>query len=356
MSEKYLPFKGLKVLELASVLAGPLAGSFFAELGAEVTKVENKKTGGEMTRGWRHPSESGNKETSDYYAAANASKEVIYLDLGEETDYKALTGYVSHSQIVISNFLPRVAEKLKCTFKDLLRYNNRLIMVNLVAYDSEDDRPGFDLLMQAECGYLAMTGTKDHLAKMPVAMIDVIASHQMKEAVLIGLYEQALGRITSAEYHVSLYQSGLTGLINQGSSYINSKILPQPIGTLHPTIAPYGDVFQSADGIDFTLAVGTDRQFEKLCAVIHLPMPEVFRMNANRVANRKDLFDFLNKAFLNTFYEQLDIAFILAGIPFSKINSVKETFENLLAQEMIIEVSDGKQRISDIAFKEINRT
>jgi crotonobetainyl-CoA:carnitine CoA-transferase CaiB-like acyl-CoA transferase len=353
MNHSYTPFKGLKVLELASVLAGPLAGSFFSELGAEVIKIENKLTGGEVTRGWRHPDEKGNSVASDYYAAANADKKVVLLDLNDTEDYNILVKYTGEVQIVISNYLPGVAEKLKCTYKDLLHYNNRLIFVNLIAYEADDSRPGFDLLMQAETGFIAMTGTETSLAKIPVAMIDVIASHQIKEAVLIGLYEQALGRIQSAEYQVSLYKSGLTGLINQGSSFINSGILPESLGTLHPTIAPYGDLFQSSDKVLFTLAVGTDRQFEKLSMAVGLPLKDEYRVNKDRVVNRLYVI-----SDLQTMFSQLSINEIAAlseenGIPYCRINTVKDTFENPLAKDMIIELKYGKKRISDIAFRKL---
>lgn len=352
----YVPFNGLKVLELASVLAGPLAGSFFSELGAQVIKVENKLTNGEMTRGWKHPAEKINCELSDYYVAANAEKDVVFLDLSDDTDYQTLAKLVSEANIVISNFLPAVAKKLKCGYTDLLKLNERLIFVNLIAYDHHDDRPGFDLLMQAECGYLSMTGSETNPAKMPVAMIDIIASHQIKEAVLIGLYEQASGKIKSAEYQVSLFKSGITGLINQGSSYINSGIIPKPMATLHPSIAPYGDLFSSADGIAFTLAVGTDRQFEKLCMALGLEIKEEFRLNKNRVINRQHLVTYLS----NTL-SQLDFNTVMNllnnnSIPFSKINSVNEALEMPLALEMITAVKDNKKRVSDIAFLEKSRT
>ncbi|HMP29926.1 MAG TPA: CoA transferase, partial [Saprospiraceae bacterium] len=217
----FLPFKNLKVLELASVLAGPLVGSFFSELGANVTKIENKRTHGEMTRKWRHAEEKYLNDESDYYTAANFNKNVLYLDLGDAKDYHLMTSLVKENHVVIANFLPSIAQKLECTFHDLVKYNSHLIYVNLVAYSETDDRPGFDLLMQAECGYISMTGQRDALAKMPTAMIDILAAHQMKEAILVALYQQAKGMLSSCELSVSLHHSGLTGLINQGSSYLN---------------------------------------------------------------------------------------------------------------------------------------
>jgi crotonobetainyl-CoA:carnitine CoA-transferase CaiB-like acyl-CoA transferase len=347
----YLPFKNLKFLELASVLAGPLVGSFFAELGAQVTKVENKRTNGEITRGWRHAEESPNTEESDYYTCANFNKNVELLDLSSGDDYNRLIKLVKESDVIISNFLYSTAVSLKCTFSDFYPYNNRLIFVNLVAYSKEDDRPGFDLLIQAECGYLSMTGIENHMAKMPTAMIDIIAAHQMKEAILIALYQQSKGEIKGTEISVSLYKSGLTGLINQGSSYLNSGILPIPMGTLHPSIAPYGDVFYDKNNIRFVLAVGSDKQFETMCSILNVAIDGQFIQNSLRIKNREKLYSLLQSLFSNISFEEIFNKLQLAGIPISKINDVGEALESPEAQSMIKEVRGRKKRISDIAFE-----
>jgi crotonobetainyl-CoA:carnitine CoA-transferase CaiB-like acyl-CoA transferase len=347
-----LPFQGIKVVELASILAGPLVGSFFAELGANVIKIENKRSNGEPTRGWLHQNESLSVE-SDYFTAANFDKEILLLDFTDEAEYNKLLKIIEDADIVIANFLPSISKKLKCTFADFNKLNDRLIYVNLVAYDENDDRPGFDLLMQAECGYLSMTGSANEIAKMPTAMIDILAAHQMKEAILIALYQQAKGEINSCELSVSLFKSGLTGLINQGSSYINSGIVAQRLGTLHPSIAPYGDIFYSIERTPFVLAVGTDHQFEKLNNAFNLGLLEEFSKNKDRVIQRTTLTSLINQCFGTLQMDKISSILNTIGVPYSPIKTIKEALDTECSKSMIVTKKNGKKRISDIAFKSV---
>jgi crotonobetainyl-CoA:carnitine CoA-transferase CaiB-like acyl-CoA transferase len=205
--------------------------------------------------------------------------------------------------------------------------------------------------MQAECGYLSMTGSENNIAKMPTAMIDILAAHQMKEAILIALYQQLKGEIEGQEISVSLYKSGLTGLINQGSSYLNSGILPMPLGTLHPSIAPYGDVFYDKNSIRFVLAVGSDKQFENMCNILNVDLGDQFIENYQRIKNREELYSILQAIFNEKSYEEIFFKLQVAGIPISKINNVGEALESKEAQFMIKETRNGKKRVSDIAFE-----
>lgn len=345
-------FKGLTVVELSSVLAGPLACSFFAELGAKVIKIENKLTKGDVTRHWIHPKEQIKEGTSDYYQAANTDKEVIMLDLGDSKDYEVLKNYVVSADVVIANFLPTSARKLKCDYESLSLLNESIIYANLTAYTSQDDRPGFDLLMQASCGYVAMNGTIGHLAKMPTAMIDILAGHQLKEAVLVALIQQAKGIIKGCELSVSLYGSALTGLINQASSSLNSGITPSPKGTLHPTIAPYGDLFTSRDNTDFMLAIGTDAQFTRLANCIELDQDTTTLLSGNqvRVNSRDHLQTVLQAKFGLLDYQQICQALNEYRIPFAPINTVPQTLASDEAQSYIVTLSNGLRRITEVAW------
>jgi crotonobetainyl-CoA:carnitine CoA-transferase CaiB-like acyl-CoA transferase len=357
MSENHNIFNGLTVVELASVLAGPLVGSFFSELGAMVIKIESLSKGGDVTRSWIHPLENTNRSgPSDYYTAANAKKIIVSLDLDTTEGQDELRKYVSTSDIVISNFLPKVAQKLSCTFDHIKTMNESIIMVQLSSYGRYDNRPGFDLLMQAACGYIGMSGSHEAKAKMPTAMIDILAAHQMKEAVLIALYKKATGYKGGQEIYVSLFNAGLTGLINQASSYLNSGIIAQPMGTLHPTIAPYGDIFYSEDGVAFMLAVGTDLQFERLGKTLIINDKEMvyFCTNLVRVRERDRLVQMLKSKF--EYLSWLSISQILTkeSIPFSHIAMIDETCDSPQSQSMIRMNEEGYRRISDIAFEIIN--
>ncbi len=328
---------GIRVLDLSSVLAGPQTASFFAELGAHVIKVENKLTNGDATRHWKLPTENPDNEYSAYYWSANFGKEVHLLDLTKESDRDIVYQWMSECDIVISNYQKRTAEKLGFCPNELLRKYPHLIIAQLSAYDYDDPRPGYDLVMQAETGWISMTGTdSNNLAKLPVALIDIIAAHQMKEGILLAMYQKfKTGK--GAIVHVSLYKSALSALANQATNYLIAGHVPQPIGTLHPNIAPYGDIFSTKDGKKVMLAVGSDGQFEKLCQVLGLDNSifETFAFNKNRVLNRNELDNLLKIAFSNVNSEKLCQDMELFNIPHCFINSLDNVLNAKEAQSML---------------------
>jgi len=186
-----MEFKDLVVVELASVLAGPAVGMFFAELGAKVIKIENKKTNGDVTRNWKLAKEDARDEFSAYYHSINWGKEKMMLDLGSEEDYKRVIELVKTADIVISNFKADSAIKLKMDYESLKHYNPTIIYASVSAYGDHNPAPGFDAMIQAETGWVHMTGEKNGApVKMPVALIDILAAHQLKQGVLIALLKR----------------------------------------------------------------------------------------------------------------------------------------------------------------------
>ncbi len=171
------PLSDINVFDLSTVLAGPLTGSFFAELGARVIKVENPVTNGDVTRRWKLPAKKDGDESA-YYKSSNWGKEVIFLNFKETEDRKALEELIKEADIVICNGLPAVCRKLRITYPDMKAIKQDVIYIRLGAFDPENNEPGYDVIMQAEAGWISMTG---HLAcgpaKLSVALIDVIASH-----------------------------------------------------------------------------------------------------------------------------------------------------------------------------------
>lgn len=353
-----IPFPaGLKVLELASVLAGPLAGSFLAELGAEVTKVENKKQGGDVTRQWKLPSENLEVNEGAYYASANYGKKTMFLDFSDPGDISTLFELISKNDIILSNFQKRVAEKFKITPGELFKQYPEKIIIQLNAFEYDDPRPGFDLIMQAETGYISMTGTENgDLGKLPVPMIDILAGHQIKEAVLLALLKkQATGQ--GSLVHVSLFQSALTGLVNQASNYLMANVVAKPMGTLHPNIAPYGDIFYSKDKIAFFLGIGSDDQFKKLWKTLNFleEIPINFVTNTDRLTYRKTLHAELQHQFSQFEFHEWEKRWLDNNIPFARIKNIKEVFEDDLSKKMIRESfsESGEKRltVSQLAFR-----
>lgn len=147
-------FSNLKVVELAAVLAGPSVGMFFAELGAEVIKVENKGTGGDMTRKWRNPKESSNTAVSSYYSSVNFYKKSIFVDLSDPDERKRVHQLISDADIVIANFKPGSAEKLQMDYFFLKTLNPSLIYAQINGM--ADGRPAFDVVLQAEAGFISI--------------------------------------------------------------------------------------------------------------------------------------------------------------------------------------------------------
>ncbi len=200
-------FKDLKVIELAGVLAGPSVGYFFAELGATVVKIENPKTSGDVTRSWKLKTENPKDEGSAYFWSVNAFKEFISLDISLPSNLQKLYSIVKDADILITNFKYGDEEKLKIDYPTLSKLNSKLIYAAINGFGQNSPRTAYDLILQAESGFMSMNGEANSKAlKMPVALIDLLAGHQLKEAILIGLlkrYETKKGCHVS----VSLFDS-----------------------------------------------------------------------------------------------------------------------------------------------------
>ena len=150
------PLSGLKVLELASVLAGPAVGTFLAELGAEVTKVENPKTGGDVTRSWKLTSEDSNAEISAYFASVNFGKEHLFLDLEDKTQLEEVQQLASEADIIIANYRKGQAERFGLDYAAMRCKNPKIIYGNITGFGADASRPAFDVVLQAETGYMFM--------------------------------------------------------------------------------------------------------------------------------------------------------------------------------------------------------
>lgn len=349
-------FKDLVVVELASVLAGPAVGMFFAELGAKVIKIENKKTGGDVTRKWKLPTEDSNSEYSAYYHSVNYKKEVYLVDLQDELERSEVLEKIKNADIVVSNFRVKSAQKMGMDYKSLKSINPSLIYAELTGF-GEEERPAFDVVLQAEAGFLFMTGEPDREpVKMPVALIDLLAAHQLKEGILMALIHKM--RTGEGSFvTTSLLESAVASLANQANNWLMGNFIPQRMGCMHPNIAPYGDIFYSTEGKPIVLAVGTERQFQNLCDVLDLSSlkeDEKFKTNASRVKNRVGLKQLLEPKFRQFEREALLQIFHEKAIPAGSIRNMKEVFEIPMAREMILEemLPNGAltKRVKTVAF------
>lgn len=328
------------VLETAAVLAGPAVGMFFAELGARVIKIENKRAGGDVTRRWKLPSEDPASPVSAYFSSVNWGKEHRWLDLKDPTDRVVFDTLVAQADVLITNHLAGDADKLGLQRERLHKLNPRLVHGHIKGFADQPQRPAFDVVLQAETGYISMTGTDEaHLAKLPIALIDVLAAHQLKEGLLLALLQR--GRTGKGAYvEVSLEEAALTGLINQASNQLMVNAVAKPLGTLHPNIAPYGELFTCADGGRIILAVGSDTQFAGLCRVLglgHLAEDVRFCRNVDRVRNRSTLASELAKHIATWPRRDLLKALLQAEVPAGALNDIEAALATPAAQHMIVE-------------------
>lgn len=351
-------FKDLKIIELAGVLAGPATGMFFAELGAKVIKIENPLTGGDVTRTWKLPEEDPNSETSAYYHSVNWNKEVIYADLTRSEDREIVLTLIKESDIVISNYKRGDDIKFGVDYETLKKEVSTLIYATITGFGQDDDRPAFDVVLQAESGFMSMNGTEESgPLKMPVALIDILAAHQLKEAILLALINRMKtghGSLVS----VSLYETALASLANQASSWLMNKKVPTRLGSLHPNIAPYGETFLTADGKEIVLAIGSDKQFEILCDIlcaVEIKDNELFKTNILRVKNRQPLFKKLSSYFILLHSAELVKSFNKRKIPAGIIKNIKEVLDSREAEHMILteekDNSEKSKRVKTVAFK-----
>lgn len=342
-------FKGMKVVELASVLAGPAVGTFFSELGADVLKVENKTAGGDVTRQWRM---SGEQEAgpSAYYASVNWNKKSVMLDLGDKSDREEALRLVREADIVLSNFKRGDGRKFGLDYEQVKRENPSVIYGQLTGFGSESDRLAYDLIMQAETGFMSMNGQPGGPpTKMPVALIDVLAAHQLKEGILCALLQQRERPDRPFHVQVSLYDSAVSSLINQAANWLMNDNVPQRLGSRHPNIAPYGDIFTTRDKRSVTLAVGSDRQFRDLCTILKLPelaRQPSYRTNAARVEHRSPLATALQQQIARMDSDSLLQQCRRHRVPAAAIKNLEEVFSAPSARRLLLtEEREGRATV-----------
>jgi crotonobetainyl-CoA:carnitine CoA-transferase CaiB-like acyl-CoA transferase len=349
-------FSELKIIDLSTVLAGPSVATFFAELGAQVIKIENAQIP-DVTRSWKLPSENSTASISAYFSSVNFHKSYITLDLKSEHDRTQFFELIKDADILISNFKFGDEDRLGISEKIIRSLNDKLIWGKINGYGSTSDRVAYDLILQAETGFMSMNGDADSPpVKMPVAMIDVLAAHHLKEALLIALLQRSK-TAKGSTVSVSLYDAAISSLMNQASNYLMAGHIPKRIGSKHPNIAPYGELFKTRDDKWITFAIGSDAHFQKLCRFLQLEelIDDInFATNASRVQHRATLEQRIQEkvshmasaSILNTLHAQ--------HVPVAIIKDLKAVFEETSAQDMVrsekIEGIETK-RVSSIAFK-----
>lgn len=335
-------FEDLKVLELASVLAGPGVGQFFAELGATVIKVENPKTAGDVTRSWKVSGENTD-DRSAYFCSVNWGKRSIGINLETDTGKDIVHGLAQKSDIVIASYKPGDAVKIGVDYQTLSKMNPKLIYGQITGYGSNDNRLGYDAVIQAEAGFMFMNGEPGGASlKMPVALIDILAGHHLKEGILLAMLRQTkTGKGDFVE--VSLIQSAIASLANQATNWLVAGKIAEKKGSAHPNIAPYGDVFTTSKGHEVLLAIGSDRQFSDLCDVLgisEIATDGKFSTNTSRVNNRLLLHHVLQERMAVYSTDSIIKALIEAKIPAGIIRNIAQVLDTPQAKELLLHSKD----------------
>ncbi|HDP55258.1 MAG TPA: CoA transferase [Bacteroidetes bacterium] len=350
------PLEGIKVLELASVLAGPSIGMFLAELGADVIKVENLVTDGDVTRKWKLPTENPDSDISGYFSSVNWGKKSLAIDISKCDGLNVIYELVKQCDIVLANYKPGDAEKLQVDYQTFKKLNPKLIYSHVTGYGLTNQRAGFDAIIQAESGFTYMNGEPDGPpTKMPVALMDVLAAHHHKEAILVALLQRERGQ-GGCYIDASLFKSGVSSLVNQATNWLVGNKIPQRMGSDHPNIVPYGTIFNTSDGKGIVIAVGTEKQFAELCDLLGKPELATdvkFSKNFNRVKNKDEIKGILQDLIIK--YDRETILQMLANrkVPAGGVFNMQEVFETPEAQEMVLEANVNGSTIkgvSSVAF------
>lgn len=329
-----LPLKGIRVLDLSRVLAGPWATMSLADLGAEIWKIENVK-GGDDTRAWSHPSWKG---TSTYYLCANRGKHSVAVDLKSAEGRRIVQELAAKADVVVENFRPGTADRLGLGYDEIRRTNPGVIYCAISGYGQrgpESARPGYDFIMQAESGLMSITGYQDGPpTRLGVAFIDVVAGMIATQSILAALYQR---RDTGEGQYidVALREAALNMLINVGTGYLNAGVEPRRFGNAHPTVVPY-QVFETSDG-SFALAVGNDRMFRDFCVQV-IKRPDLaddprFQTAHGRAINRDVLIPQIADILRALPSGDWIAACHAAEVPAGPVQTVSEGLDRLVVQE-----------------------
>ncbi len=334
---------GVKVLDFSRVLAGPFATMMLGDLGAEVIKVE-RPDGGDETRSWGPPFDARGQAT--YFLSVNRNKRSLVLDLKTEADRERARELAETADVLVENFRPGLMAGLGLAYEDLQHGNPGLVYCSITGFGPGQGArlPGYDLLVQALGGLMSITGEPDRdPQKVGVALVDILTGLFATSGILAALrHRERSGQGQKVE--VSLLASLLGALVNQASAYTAGGVVPQRMGNAHPSISPY-ELYDAADG-QLVIAVGNDRQFRALCETIGLPEladDARFATNTDRVANRTQLREELDRALRERPAAHWSEALTAARVPAGPVNDVGAAFR--LARELgldpVVEISDG---------------
>ena len=327
--------KGIKVLDLSRILAGPWASQMLADFGAQVIKIERPNKGDD-TRYWGPPfikeKTSTQPPQAAYFHSTNRNKQSIAIDIQHKTGQQIIKDLVKNADVFIENFKVGALARYGLDYPKLKLLNPNLIYCSITGFGQtgpSSERAGYDAMIQGEGGLMSITGVANgEPMKAGVALTDIMTGLYCSNAILAAL--MARNHIDKGQYiDIALLDVQVSTLANQGLNYLATGNNPKRQGNAHPNIVPY-QTFNTSDGI-IMLAIGNDTQFRKFCQLVE--QPELadnsnFQTNEQRVINRESLIEHLSKILLSQptvwWTNQLETL----DIPCGPINTLQEVFNH----------------------------
>lgn len=361
---------GIKVLDLSRVLAGPWATQMLADLGADVIKVE-RPVAGDDTRHWGPPflkdAQGNDTREASYFTACNRNKRSITVDMAHPEGQALLRRMAAEADVVVENFKVGGLKQYGLDYDSLKALNPRLIYCSITGFGQDGpyaERAGYDLMVQAMCGLMSITGHADEQPgggplKVGVAVIDVFTGLYASNAILAALNARDSARHGTGQgqyIDMALLDVGMAVLANQAAGYLATGKAPARAGNIHPSLAPYQD-FKTRDG-NVLLAIGNDGQFARFCAAVQRSewaQDARFATNTARVQNRTALLALLEPLMQTRDTQDWIVLLEDKAVPCGPINTVAQAFDDPQVQARGIRktlpcpVGDGIAEVATVA-------
>ena len=350
---------GLKVLDLSRILAGPYATQLFADLGADVVKVENPD-GGDDTRRWGPPFTSkadGGRGDAAYFSACNRNKRSITVDFASKAGADLLRDLATTADIIVENFRPGGLQKYGLDYLSITAINPGIIYCSITGFGQTGpyaNRPGYDFLIQGMGGLMSITGQPDGSPgagpiKVGVAVCDLFTGLYAANAALAALaYRNRTGK--GQHIDCALLDSQVAMLANQSANWLNAEFCPTRMGNHHPSVVPY-TVYKAADGF-VIVACGNDKQFIRLTAALGVPEmadDAAFVTNEARIKNRDRLDSELGNVVAAFDRETVITLLERAGVSCGPINNIAEVFDDPQVQARGLRIDQRRSDNSPIS-------
>jgi crotonobetainyl-CoA:carnitine CoA-transferase CaiB-like acyl-CoA transferase len=334
------PLEGIRVIELARILAGPWAGQTLADLGAEVIKVEAPE--GDDTRQWGPPFiEREGERSAAYFHACNRGKKSITCDFRTPEGQDIVRRLVAGADVVIENFKVGGLAKYGLDYAGLSAVNPGLVYCSITGFGQTGPyahRAGYDFIIQGMAGLMSVTGEPEgQPQKVGVAVTDIFTGVYATTAILAALIQRGKNGGRGQHLDLALMDVATSVMANQAMNYLATGKAPARMGNAHPNLAPYA-VFGCADGW-IILATGNDGQYQRLCAILGIPAR--FATNADRIAAREVMTAEITAASRGWTKADLLAACEAAGVPAGPINDLAEVFADPQVMARALQIAPG---------------